>query len=62
MEYDLRGGEPEAWYASFRVAGSSWRLDQVKGSDRKRLAAIVSDEEHEPRSGPRCTLGTSDDA
>ena len=56
MEYDSRGGEPEAWYASFRLSGPSWHLDRVKGTDRERVAALLRDDEPAPRSGPQCTV------
>jgi hypothetical protein len=54
MQYASHAGRLEAWYASLRRGGSSWRLHHVKGAERARIENIVHPDDAPP-SGERTT-------
>jgi hypothetical protein len=53
MQYSVRAGKVDAWYASLRVHDPSWRVHLVKGIERGRVEALMDDDV--PPSGKRST-------
>jgi hypothetical protein len=54
MQYVSHNGRLDAWYASLRLEGLSWRVHLSKGIDRKVLEALLLADDAPP-SGTRIT-------